>query len=53
MTYNLNFKPKALKEWTKLDTAIKEQFKKKLKNILQNSKIGKQDKFYENLEKSS
>ena len=92
MTYNLNFKPKALKEWTKLDTAIKEQFKKKLKNILQNPKIannklsgydnvykiklrasgfrlayevneneiivlvlkiGKRDKFYENLEKSS
>ncbi|MDD2449917.1 MAG: type II toxin-antitoxin system RelE/ParE family toxin [Sulfurimonas sp.] len=39
MTYNLDFKPKALKEWSKLDSSIKEQFKKKLKNILENPKI--------------
>ncbi len=27
MTYNLEFKPKALKEWSKLGSTIKEQFK--------------------------
>jgi len=36
MIYNLEFKPKALKEWSKLDKPIKEQFKKKLKERLQN-----------------
>ena len=30
MTYNLDFKPQALKEWMKLDSSIREQFKKKL-----------------------
>jgi mRNA interferase RelE/StbE len=28
MSYDLDFKPKALKEWDKLDSTIKEQFKK-------------------------
>ena len=90
MTYNLDFKPKALREWNKLDHSIKDQFKKKLKTIVQNPiiphnklsghdnvyklklrssgfrlayevkeeeiivlvlKIGKRDKFYENLQK--
>ena len=91
MHYELEFNPKALKEWKKLDFAIKEQFKKKLKKRLENPKvqsdklsgyeniykiklkssgfrlayevkdsvlivivlkIGKRDKFYENLDKS-
>jgi mRNA interferase RelE/StbE len=30
MSYNLEFKESALKEWQKLDGAIREQFKKKL-----------------------
>ena len=30
MSYSLEFKESALKEWTKLDGAIREQFKKKL-----------------------
>ena len=90
MHYSLTFKPKALKEWHKLDNSIKEQLKKKLKERLkrpevqsdklsgfehiykiklrnsgfrlayevQNEllvvlviKIGKRDKFYNNLEK--
>lgn len=41
MTYNLDFKPKALKEWNKLNPSIKEQFKKKLKERLENPKIQK------------
>ncbi len=39
MTYELYFKPKALKEWEKLDKPIKEQFKKKLRSRLKNPKI--------------
>lgn len=39
MTYNLDFKPQALKEWKKLDNAIKTQFKKKLKQRLDNPKV--------------
>ena len=31
MTYNLEFKPKALKEWSKLGSTIKEQFKNKIR----------------------
>lgn len=34
MTYSLEFKPKALKEWKKLDHSIKIQFHKKLKERL-------------------
>lgn len=30
MSYKLTFKSKALKEWRKLDTSVREQFKKKL-----------------------
>ena len=33
MTYNLEFKPKALKEWSKLGSTIKEQFKNKLTQL--------------------
>ena len=39
MTYYLDFKPKALKEWKKLDCSIKEQFHKKLKKRLQNPRV--------------
>jgi mRNA interferase RelE/StbE len=31
MTYKLEFKKSALKEWDKLGHSVKEQFKKKLK----------------------
>ena len=52
MNYELEFKPKALNEWSKLDSSIKEQFKKKLKECLENPKILK-DKLrgYENVYK--
>jgi len=39
MSYELQFHPKALKEWKKLNNNIKEQFKKKLKERLQNPKV--------------
>jgi len=41
MTYSLEFKPKALKEWDKLNSTIKSQFKKKLKERLENPKVPK------------
>ncbi|WP_456370527.1 type II toxin-antitoxin system RelE family toxin [Thermodesulfatator atlanticus] len=41
MSYDLAFHPKALKEWKKLDIHIKEQFKKKLKERLENPKVAK------------
>ena len=52
MSYSLEFKPKALKEWNKLNSTIKSQFKKKLKERLENPKILK-DKLsgYENFYK--
>ncbi len=39
MTYELVFKQDALKEWQKLDSTIKTQFKKKLVERLNNPKI--------------
>lgn len=39
MSYNLKFHQKALKEWEKLDFEIKEQFKKKIKERLENPKV--------------
>lgn len=39
MTYNLEFKKTALKEWKKLDHTIKDQFKKKLRERLKNPHI--------------
>ena len=39
MIYNLDFKPKALKEWKKLDSSIQIQLKKKLKERLLNPKV--------------
>ncbi|WP_320035606.1 type II toxin-antitoxin system RelE/ParE family toxin [Halarcobacter sp.] len=41
MSYNLEFNQKALKEWNKLNSTIKEQFKKKLKERLENPRIPK------------
>ncbi len=39
MSYSLEFKASALKEWHKLDHSIKEQFKKRLDERLQNPRI--------------
>ena len=41
MSYELGFLPSALKEWQKLDNSIKTQFKKKLKERLENPKVVK------------
>lgn len=41
MSYKLEFDPLALKEWDKLGSTIKEQFKKKLAKLLENPKIPK------------
>ncbi|MCC8368786.1 MAG: type II toxin-antitoxin system RelE/ParE family toxin [Rickettsia endosymbiont of Oxypoda opaca] len=41
MTYKLQFVPKAKKEWDKLGSTIKEQFKKKLAERLNNPRISK------------
>ena len=52
MTYNLDFHPDALKEWNKLNSTIRVQFKKKLKERLENPRVPK-DKLsgYENVYK--
>ena len=39
MTYNLAFLPSALKEWSKLDTTLRKQFKKKLAERLENPRV--------------
>jgi len=39
MTYELVFKQEAHKEWTKLDSTIRTQFKKKLIEILENPRV--------------
>lgn len=39
MTYKLEFKKSALKEWKKLGYTIKEQFKKKLQERLENPHV--------------
>ncbi|MFP4333514.1 MAG: type II toxin-antitoxin system RelE family toxin [Campylobacterales bacterium] len=41
MSYFLDFHPKALKEWKQLDSSIKIQFQKKLKERLENPKVPK------------
>lgn len=41
MTYELAFKPKALKEWHKLNSTIKIQFQKKLEERLNNPRVQK------------
>ena len=52
MIYNLDFKPKALKEWKKITQTIQIQFKKKLQERLENPRVVK-DKLsgYENIYK--
>ncbi|MBB1489465.1 type II toxin-antitoxin system RelE family toxin [Oceanospirillum sediminis] len=39
MTYNLEFKPSALKEWKKLGSVVQQQFKKKLAERLDNPHV--------------
>jgi mRNA interferase RelE/StbE len=39
MSYDLKFLPSALKEWKKLDPQIREQFKKKLSERLENPHV--------------
>ncbi|WP_044418071.1 type II toxin-antitoxin system RelE family toxin [Halarcobacter anaerophilus] len=39
MTYKLKFTKESLKEWNKLDSTVKEQFKKKLEQRLENPKV--------------
>ncbi|ECI5350586.1 type II toxin-antitoxin system RelE/ParE family toxin [Salmonella enterica subsp. enterica] len=39
MTYELEFDPRALKEWHKLDDTVKAQLKKKLADVLLNPRI--------------
>ncbi len=39
MTYSLGFLDAALKEWRKLDKALREQFKKKLAERLENPRV--------------
>ncbi|KYK80930.1 plasmid stabilization protein [Aggregatibacter actinomycetemcomitans serotype e str. SC936] len=34
MSYELEFDPRALKEWCKLDETVRHQFKKKLAEVL-------------------
>jgi mRNA interferase RelE/StbE len=39
MSYSLEFKESALKEWRKLDSSIREQFKKRLAERLEDPRI--------------
>lgn len=39
MTYELEFDPRALKEWSKLGETVKNQFKKKLAGVLANPRV--------------
>ena len=39
MSYELNFHPDALDEWRKLDKSVREQFKKKLAERLENPRV--------------
>ncbi|MET0777588.1 MAG: type II toxin-antitoxin system RelE/ParE family toxin [Pseudomonas mandelii] len=39
MTYSLEFDRRALKEWNKLGDTLRQQFKKKLAEILENPRI--------------
>lgn len=51
MTYSLKFKEEALNEWRKLDSGVREQFKKKLEERLLNPRVpasrlsGQKDRF--------
>jgi len=39
MTYELEFRKSALKEWKKLGSTIQSQFKKKLSEVLENPRV--------------
>lgn len=39
MSYSLTFKEEAWKEWGKLDSSVREQFKKKLEERLMNPRV--------------
>jgi mRNA interferase RelE/StbE len=39
MTYELEFDPRALKEWRKLGATVRDQFKKKLSEVLKRPRI--------------
>ncbi|EIV7688638.1 type II toxin-antitoxin system RelE/ParE family toxin [Salmonella enterica] len=39
MTYELEFDPRALKEWQKLGETVKKQFRKKLIDVLSNPRV--------------
>ena len=39
MSYELNFHPDALDEWRRLDKSVREQFKKKLAERLENPRV--------------
>ena len=39
MTYEIEFDKRALKEWGKLDSEVKNHFKKKLSKVLKNPKV--------------
>lgn len=39
MTYELEFDPRALKEWSKLGDTVKNQFKKKLAGVLAKPRV--------------
>ena len=39
MTYELEFDPRALKEWHKLGATVREQFKKKLAEVLKQPRV--------------
>ncbi|MDP2258373.1 MAG: type II toxin-antitoxin system RelE/ParE family toxin [Caulobacter sp.] len=51
MSYELNFHPNALDEWRKLDKSVRDQFKKKLAERLENPMVpgsqlsGQKDRF--------
>ncbi len=51
MSYELNFHPDALDEWRKLDKSVRDQFKKKLSERLENPRVpsarlsGQKDRF--------
>ena len=48
MTYKLTFLPQALKEWKKLNPAIQQQFKEKLRERLEHPEVPK-DKLHGDL----
>ena len=39
MTYELEFDPRALKEWHKLGETVQKQFKKKLSEVLKQPRV--------------